>query len=163
MTDQERKAMQMALEALEELKKDITGKGAPEHWDAYYAKQMYALDALDALRQTLAQPEHYSDCAVHNEPAYPKGECDCKTKSPEIIPTVPDNMQDWAKLDGATAWLLMERHANNWSDIEKMMDEFVAAKVALAQPANQSDCGHKEYRPFCQMCMATKQKPEKNT
>ena len=20
---------------------------------------------------------HYSDCAVHNEPAYPKGDCDC--------------------------------------------------------------------------------------
>ena len=20
---------------------------------------------------------HWSDCAVHNEPAYPKGECDC--------------------------------------------------------------------------------------
>ena len=20
---------------------------------------------------------HYSDCAVHNEPAYPAGECDC--------------------------------------------------------------------------------------
>lgn len=33
-------------------------------------------------------------------------------------------------------------------------------KQAIAQPANQSDCGHKEYRPFCQMCMATKQKPE---
>ena len=30
----------------------------------------------------LAQPEqepvaHWSDCAVHSEPAYPKGECDC--------------------------------------------------------------------------------------
>ena len=21
--------------------------------------------------------KHYSDCAVHNEPAYPKGDCDC--------------------------------------------------------------------------------------
>ena len=21
--------------------------------------------------------KHWSDCAVHNEPAYPKGECDC--------------------------------------------------------------------------------------
>lgn len=39
----------------------------------------------------------------------------------------------------------------------------VALRQALAQPANQSDCGHKEYEPFCQMCMATKQKPEKNT
>ena len=45
-------------------------------------------------------------------------------------------------------------------------EEFITSKAinalrqALAQPANQSDCGHKEYRPFCQMCMATKQKPE---
>jgi hypothetical protein len=34
-----------------------------------------------ALRDRLAQPEpkikHWSDCAVHNEPAYPNGECDC--------------------------------------------------------------------------------------
>jgi hypothetical protein len=26
---------------------------------------------------------HWSDCAVHNEPAYPKGECDCGGYSPE--------------------------------------------------------------------------------
>ena len=25
--------------------------------------------------------------------------------------------------------------------------------------ANHSNCGHKKYKPFCQMCMATKQKP----
>lgn len=25
---------------------------------------------------------HWSDCAVHNEPAYPNGECDCGVKSP---------------------------------------------------------------------------------
>lgn len=33
-------------------------------------------------KEVLAQPEqepvaHWSDCAVHSEPAYPKGECDC--------------------------------------------------------------------------------------
>ena len=33
--------------------------------------------AIEALRTALAQPEHSSDCAVHNEPAYPAGECDC--------------------------------------------------------------------------------------
>jgi hypothetical protein len=35
-----------------------------------------------AIKEALAQPEqdpvaHWSDCAVHSEPAYPKGECDC--------------------------------------------------------------------------------------
>jgi len=33
-------------------------------------------------------------------------------------------------------------------------------RQALAQPANKSDCGHTEYKPFCQMCLATKQKHE---
>ena len=27
--------------------------------------------------QTQEPVAHWSDCAVHNEPAYPKGECDC--------------------------------------------------------------------------------------
>ena len=48
-------------------------------------------------------------------------------------PTVPDNMQDWAKLDGVDAWQLIERHADNWADIGKMMDEYISAKIAAAQ------------------------------
>jgi hypothetical protein len=34
-------------------------------------------EAIETLRARLAQPEHWSDCAVHSEPAYPAGECDC--------------------------------------------------------------------------------------
>ncbi len=44
--------------------------------------------------------------------------------------TIEDNSQDWAKLDGAVAWHLIERHADNWADVGKMMDEYVAAKLA---------------------------------
>lgn len=43
------------------------------------------------------------------------------------MPTVPDNMQDWAGMDGTTAWHLIERHADNWADIGKMMGEWLAA------------------------------------
>ena len=37
---------------------------------------------FNQIAEALAQPEqkpvaHWSDCAVHSEPAYPKGECDC--------------------------------------------------------------------------------------
>lgn len=34
---------------------------------------------LVPLRELPKEPEtqHWSDCAVHNEPAYQKGECDC--------------------------------------------------------------------------------------
>ena len=29
--------------------------------------------------------QHYSDCAVHNEPAYPSGECDCGGYEEELF------------------------------------------------------------------------------
>jgi len=47
-----------------------------------------------------------------------------------LTPNIEDASQDWAKLDGAVAWHLIERHAENWGDIGKMMDEYVAAKLA---------------------------------
>jgi hypothetical protein len=34
-------------------------------------------DAMEVLEARIAQPEHWSDCAVHSEPAYPAGKCDC--------------------------------------------------------------------------------------
>lgn len=43
------------------------------------------------------------------------------------VPTVEDNSQNWAGMDGATAFLLIDRHADNWADIGKMMDEWLAA------------------------------------
>jgi hypothetical protein len=33
--------------------------------------------AVNRMAQTQEPVAHWSDCAVHNEPAYPKGECDC--------------------------------------------------------------------------------------
>jgi hypothetical protein len=47
-----------------------------------------------------------------------------------LTPNIEDASQDWAKLDGAVAWHLIERHAENWGDVGKMMDEYVAAKLA---------------------------------
>lgn len=49
-------------------------------------------------------------------------------------PTVAKDSQDWANIDGVTAWHLIERHADNWADIAMMMDEFIAAKIAKAAP-----------------------------
>lgn len=66
---------------------------------------------------------------------------------PEQEPTVPDNMQDWANLDGDIAWHLIDRHADNWADIKKMMDEFVAAKIASAQSKHECEtCANKRKR-----------------
>jgi len=33
--------------------------------------------AIETPRARLSAPKHWSDCAVHSEPAYPAGECDC--------------------------------------------------------------------------------------
>ena len=35
--------------------------------------------AVNLIKDEVHINTHLSDCAVHNEPAYPKGECDCWT------------------------------------------------------------------------------------
>lgn len=64
-------ALKLALEAFEAIPEEIEG-WIPDK----------CTDAVIAIKKALAQPEqepvaHWSDCAVHSEPAYPKGECDC--------------------------------------------------------------------------------------
>lgn len=52
--------------------------GACEPWDA--SDTAYRPGGLP-------QPEHWSDCALYNEPAYPAGECDCGGyKPPQDLP-----------------------------------------------------------------------------
>src|SRR6478736_6953680 len=49
----------------------------------------------------------------------------------------PDTSQEWAKLDGATAFHLIERHAEDWNETGRMMESWLAARLsaAAAQPA----------------------------
>lgn len=35
--------------------------------------------------------------------------------------------QRWAGMDGATAWHLIDRHANGWGDVGRMMDAWLEA------------------------------------
>ena len=60
---------------------------------------------------------------------------ECKARK-AMRPTVPDNMQDWKGMDGTIAWHLIERHADNWADVGKMMDEWFAANQAQPQPTD---------------------------
>ena len=71
-------ALKRALEALQDL----------AYWDNGKPEYHEANKAITAIKEALAQPEqcqcpncrvtlHASDCAVHNEPAYPKGACNC--------------------------------------------------------------------------------------
>ena len=41
-----------------------------------------------------------------------------------------DNSQNWAGMDGAIAWHLIERHAEGWGDIGKMMDGMAQGQCA---------------------------------
>lgn len=49
------------------------------------------------------------------------------------MPTIEDASQDWGKVDPAIAWHLIERHADSWADIGKMMTEYVQAQIARAE------------------------------
>ena len=77
-------ALKLALEALEVSRNTLN---ASRNWLQHKHDVTHDL-AITAIREVLAQPDgcqcpackvkpHASDCAVHNEPAYPKGACDC--------------------------------------------------------------------------------------
>jgi hypothetical protein len=54
-----------------------------EYWDVHGGVHQPTEEAIQAGKKAIAELEsqepvaHWSDCAVHSEPAYPKGECDC--------------------------------------------------------------------------------------
>lgn len=55
------------------------------------------------------------------------------TAAPQEGVTVRPNSQDWAGMDGQTAFLLIERHADGWGDINLMMGEWLAANQAAPE------------------------------
>lgn len=107
------KAAQDALEALEALMEgSMRGlSGWPETWGLIRMPTNSAMNkgeaALNALRAAL------QDKAVEDA-------------------TIEDNSQQWAGMDGATAWLLINRHADGWGDVDKMMSEWLKANTRPA-------------------------------
>lgn len=95
MTDKKTEALKLALEALEGAEALLVSMGLT-HLIVYGDAEK----AITALREALVeQPEleegcqcpackvtpHASDCAVHNEPAYPKDSCDCGAQQQEPV------------------------------------------------------------------------------
>ena len=79
-----------------------------------------------AKRAAAADKLHWSDCAVHNGPAYPAGECDCGV--------APKSEREALKLAlEALETLMLERG----SIYEQAI---TAIKEALAQPAQDGKC-----------------------
>ena len=69
------------------------------------------------LLEHMAKPEqepvaHWSDCAVHSDPAYPKGECDCGGFPPQrtwVGLTDEEIAKELYKFDAAAAWYQFAR------------------------------------------------------
>jgi hypothetical protein len=94
-----------------------------EAFDELARKQGSWGGGFQAKRQMAADKLHWSDCAVHNAPAYPAGECDCgamnemtKDEALKIAREVLENLPGFC------------------ADMEKALD---AIKEALAQPAQE--------------------------
>ena len=48
--------------------------------------------------------------------------------------TVANQSQDWKGMDGTTAFHLITRHADGWSDVGKMMGEWLEANRDRSAP-----------------------------
>jgi len=90
------------------------------------------LEVITAVKKALAQTQepvaHWSDCAVHSEPAYPKGECDCGG-----IVAVADYTalsDKYVALKAQRTWVGLTDE--DWKEIEDMPDTFDQG-VAWAQ------------------------------
>jgi len=46
--------------------------------------------------------------------------------------TVEDSSQEWAGMSGRDAYMLIQRHADGWADVGKMMGEWLAANTPTA-------------------------------
>lgn len=70
-------------------------------WQYIGSKRQQAWECYKCQSWTFEKPrEHWSDCSVHNEPAYPAGECDCggfkESKSSEILVS-KKKFDEWLK------------------------------------------------------------------
>lgn len=57
-----------------------------------------------------------------------------------MTPQEADEYQDWRTLDGATAWHLIDRHADNWNEVGEMMDAWLRARTKPAIQAERERC-----------------------
>jgi len=89
---------QKQIQAITSLRQAIeqAEKQEPVAWmDGYrniYSLEEKAAGCEDAVIPLVPAIQHWSDCAVHNEPAYPKGDCDCGGY------TIPQPQREWVGL-----------------------------------------------------------------
>ena len=57
-----------------------------------------------------------------------------------MTPEEADSAQQWKGMDGAIAWHLIERHADDWSEVGEMMNAWLRAKVKDAVEEERAAC-----------------------
>ena len=80
---------------------------------------------FQAKRVAAADKLHWSDCAVHNGPAYPAGECDCGPTQPADNPYG----YDWSMLEAAQESL--REHMARIKELEAQLAQPAQKPVAL--------------------------------
>ena len=129
MTDKKDEALKLAQGYMD-------GTLMTDHLTGYERKRY----VMEAIRKALAeQPAQQQAChsktgeSEAQSNLTPTGEAQAQQQEP----TVEDNSQNWRGMDGTTAYWLIQRHADGWADIGKMMGEWLEANQT--QPAQQQE------------------------
>jgi len=56
-----------------------------------------------------------------------------------MTPEEADKAQNWRGMDGATAWHLIDRHADNWSEVGEMMNAWLRANTSDLRPERRNE------------------------
>lgn len=98
-------------------------KQEPVAWmDGYrniYSLEEKAAGCEDAVIPLVPAIQHWSDCAVHNEPAYPKGDCDCGGY------TIPQPQREWVGLTDRDVFQIAEQcglASVDWTDVMRAVE-----------------------------------------
>lgn len=57
-----------------------------------------------------------------------------------MTPEEADKAQNWLGMDGATAWHLIDRHADNWNEVGELMNSWLRANVLAEREACAKAC-----------------------
>jgi hypothetical protein len=92
-----------------------------------------------AKRAMAADKMHWSDCAVHNGPAYPAGPCDCGPTQPADNPYG----YDWSMLEAAQESL--REHMARIKELEAQLSQPAQEPVACVQDLDEVKRKHLVY------------------
>ena len=59
-----------------------------------------------------------------------------------------DTKQDWRGLDGAIAWHLIERQAENWNQVGEMMNEWLKANTPTKEWVGLNGADWNDFNPL---------------